>query len=157
MIEEKRDRMATAEQLKALIKSYAEGDDERFLSVALQVAAHAARSGHSQLARDLRDVIDAAKTGSRTSAQGEDRGQKPVPVVQPRGELAGILSASYPRTRLRDMVLEERLSAKLKRVLLEQLQQERLLSWPSCWASGMLRERGGVIRAQNRGDDIVTC
>lgn len=121
--------MATAEQLKALIKSYAEGDDERFLSVALQVAAHAARSGHSQLARDLRDVIDAAKTGSRTSAQGEDCGQKPVPVVQPRGELAGILSASYPRTRLRDMVLEERLSAKLKRVLLEQLQQERLESF----------------------------
>ena len=38
--------MATAEQIKALLKSYAEGDDERFYATAIQVAAHAARQGH---------------------------------------------------------------------------------------------------------------
>ena len=33
--------MATAEQLKAMIRSYVEGDRERFLTVSMQVAAHA--------------------------------------------------------------------------------------------------------------------
>jgi len=48
--------MATAEQIKALLKSYAEGDDERFITVSLQVAAHAARKGQGKLAQELRVV-----------------------------------------------------------------------------------------------------
>src|SRR5439155_7884207 len=38
----------TAAQVKALIRSHTEGDEERFYSVALQVAAQAARQGHSR-------------------------------------------------------------------------------------------------------------
>ena len=37
--------MASADQLKALLKSHLEGDDDRFFSVALQVAAHEAKPG----------------------------------------------------------------------------------------------------------------
>ena len=36
--------MASADQLKALLKSHLEGDDERFFSVAMQVAAHEAKT-----------------------------------------------------------------------------------------------------------------
>ncbi|MCY4258338.1 MAG: AAA family ATPase, partial [bacterium] len=39
--------MPTADHVKALVRSHAEGDDTRFYSVALQVAARAARSGQS--------------------------------------------------------------------------------------------------------------
>ncbi len=53
--------MATADQVKALIKSHSEGDDSRFYSVAIQMAAHAARQGHSNLAQELRTLIDDAK------------------------------------------------------------------------------------------------
>ena len=42
--------MAIANQLKALLKSYAEGDDERFYSVAMQLAAHKAKIGHGRMA-----------------------------------------------------------------------------------------------------------
>src|SRR3954462_3149339 len=56
-----RGTMATAEQLKALLKSYSEGDEERFFATAMQVAAHAARQGHGKLAQELRELIDAAK------------------------------------------------------------------------------------------------
>lgn len=42
--------MASAEHLKALLKSHMEGDDDRFFSVAMQVAAHEARLGHGKLA-----------------------------------------------------------------------------------------------------------
>jgi SpoVK/Ycf46/Vps4 family AAA+-type ATPase len=116
--------MATAEQLKALLKSYSEGDEERFFATAMQVAAHAARQGHGKLAQELRELIDAAKVKG-PSRRGE---RAPVPVVQPRGELAGLLSVSYPKTRLSDMILEAKLHARLERILLEQRQREKLLT-----------------------------
>jgi len=111
--------MATADQLKALIKSHAEGDDSRFYSVAMQVAAHAARGGHGRLAEELREVIDKAKAGA-------PQAKRPVALVQPRGELAGLLTALYPKTRLSDMVLDGGLRARLDRVALEQRQHRRL-------------------------------
>lgn len=116
--------MATAEQLKALLKSYGEGDEERFYAVAMQVAAHAARQGHGKLAQEIRQIIDAAKVKGQPR-----RGERaPIPVAQPRGELAGLLSVSYPKTRLSDMVLEPTLHARLARILLEQRQREKLLT-----------------------------
>ena len=53
--------MASAEQLKALVKFHIDRDDGQFFSVAMQVAAHEAKSGHGKLAEQLRDMIDAAK------------------------------------------------------------------------------------------------
>ncbi|MBY0402039.1 ATP-binding protein [Myxococcota bacterium] len=114
--------MATAEQIKALIKSHAEGDEARFLAVALQVAAHEARQGKSHFARELRELVDHAKLASAGARQ---RG-KPVPMVRPRGALDGLLSASYPDTHLRDMVLHEGSRRKLERVVLEYRQRDRL-------------------------------
>ena len=55
--------MASADQLKALLKSHLEGDDDRFFSVAMQVAAHEAKLGHGKLAEELRTLIDEAKAG----------------------------------------------------------------------------------------------
>jgi SpoVK/Ycf46/Vps4 family AAA+-type ATPase len=114
--------MATAEQLKALLKSHSEGDEERFYAVAMQVAAHAARQGHGKLAQEIRELIDAAK--AQGALQRAERG--PVPVVQPRGELAGLLSVGYPKTRLSEMVLEPTLRQRLDRILLEQRQRDKL-------------------------------
>ena len=74
--------MASAEQIKALLKSHMDGDDDRFFSVAMQVAAHEARLGHGKLAEELRCMIDEAK---------ERRGvSPPVPIGRPRGELVGL-------------------------------------------------------------------
>ncbi len=50
--------MATAQQVKALLRSFSEGDAEHFVSVALQIAAHAARTGKGQLAQELRELVD---------------------------------------------------------------------------------------------------
>jgi SpoVK/Ycf46/Vps4 family AAA+-type ATPase len=117
--------MATADQLKALIKSHAEGDDARFYAVAIQVAAQAARQGHGRFAQELRELVDRAKE----RAHAPRARAKPVPVVQPRGELVGLLSAAYPKTRLADMVLDERVRDRLDRVVLEQRQQTRLAAF----------------------------
>lgn len=113
--------MATAEQLKALLESHAERDDERFYSVAMQVAAYEAKQGHGRLAIELRAKIDEGKAQSAKREQ-----ERPVPVAQPRGELASLLSATYPKARLSDVILEQSTSARLTRLLAEQRQQEKI-------------------------------
>lgn len=112
--------MTASRHLIALLKSHIDGDDEHFLSVAMQVAAHEARQGHGTLAQELRDLVDEARL------RNKDRGKKPVPLVQPKGELAGLVSVSYSDTRLSSMVLPPDLEERLKRVLTEQRQQHRL-------------------------------
>jgi len=115
--------MASADQVKALIRSHSEGDDSQFYSVAMQVAARAARSGQTKVAQELRDLVDAAKSASGSGAK---RLERPVPVVQPRGDLAGLLAVSYPARRLGDLVVDAEVQEGLTRVLTEQRQQERL-------------------------------
>lgn len=116
--------MATADQVKALIRSHADGDDTRFYAIAIQVAAQAARSGHGKFAQELRELVDQVKV--RAKALEPARGLKPVPLVQPRGELAGLLTVSYPKTRVSDMALPDSLRARLDRVLTEQRERSRL-------------------------------
>lgn len=116
--------MATADQVKALIRSHADGDDTRFYAIAMQVAAQAARSGHSKFALELRDLVDQVK--ARVKATEPARGARPVPLAQPRGELAGLLTVGYPKTRVADMALPEALGARLERVLTEQRERLRL-------------------------------
>ncbi len=112
--------MATADQLKALIRSHSAGDEETFYAVALQVAAHEARAGKVNLAQELRALID------ERLKHVKGRGQRPIPVAQPRGDLAGLLSVAYPDVTLSDLVLHAGVHEKLKRVLVEQRQNDRL-------------------------------
>jgi len=116
--------MATADQVKALIRSHADGDDSRFYAIAMQVAAQAARSGHGKFAQELRALVDQVK--ARAEAVEPARGPKPVPLAQPRGELAGLLTVGYPKTRLADMALTDVLRTRLGRVLTEQRERDRI-------------------------------
>jgi len=114
--------MATGDQLKALLRSLEEGDEERLYSIGLQMAAHEARLGHGKLALEVRELLDAIRDRRRIAPQ-----RQPIPLLQPKGELAGILSVSYPEARLADMVLAAETESRLRRVLLEQHQQVKLL------------------------------
>ncbi|RMV48575.1 AAA family ATPase [Pseudomonas amygdali] len=107
--------MASADQLKALLKSHITGDDSHFFSVAMQVAAHEAKLGHGKLAEELKALIDAAK--ARPSSKVPN---KTIPISQPRGELAGLLQASYPQARLSDMILDDQVAMRLHRIIKEQ-------------------------------------
>ena len=115
--------MATAEQIKALLRSHAMGDEEHFRSVAMQIAAHSARKGNSQLATELRDLIDKARP-----APSPVSSPRAVPIARPVGELAGLVSASYPDTRLSDMVLDADVSHHLAEVVRQSHQRELLRS-----------------------------
>ncbi len=115
--------MASANQLKALLQSHLEGDDARFYSVAMQVAAHEAKLGHGKLAEELRDLIDQAKARRMTT-----QASNTVPISKPRGELANLLTVSYPKSRLADMVLHAELEQQLERIILEQRHAAEILS-----------------------------
>jgi SpoVK/Ycf46/Vps4 family AAA+-type ATPase len=116
--------MTTADQVKALIRSHADGDDTRFYGIAMQVAAQAARSGHGKFAQELRELVDHMK-GSAEAVEPA-RGPQPVPLAQPRGELAGLPTVSYPKTRVADMMLTDALRTRLQRILVEQRERDRL-------------------------------
>jgi SpoVK/Ycf46/Vps4 family AAA+-type ATPase len=116
--------MATSAQLKALVKSYADGDDNRFYTYAMQIAAHEARAGHGKLAKELREIIDAAKQKKEKITLS----QKTLPIVRPKGELSKLLSASYPKIRLSEMILDNEVSERLNRIIKEQRQIEILQS-----------------------------
>jgi len=115
--------MPTADEVKALVRSHAEGDDGHFYAVAMQVAARAAKAGQTRFAQELRDVVDAAKAASQ---QAGTRRLRAVPVVQPKGDLAGLLGVSYPSHRMSDLVVSPEVRVSLERVLTEQRQQEHL-------------------------------
>lgn len=115
--------MSTSRQIVALVQSHIAGDDQRFIAVATQIAAHEARQGHGKLAHELRELIEAAKGRSATVAR---RGAGPVPIAQPKGELSSLLAARYSDVRLNSMVLPEALKERLGRVVTEQRRQESL-------------------------------
>lgn len=105
--------MPTADQMKALLKAYAQGDDTQFQSVAMQIAASEARLGHGKLAEELKHLIDQAKI------RLPHGGTTPIPIARPRGEVADLLSVTYPRIRLKDLIFAPRLAAALERVVRE--------------------------------------
>jgi len=115
--------MATAQQVKALLRSYSEGDAEHFVSVALQIAAHAARTGKGHLAQELRDLVDGIKQKQQSGRIGGA-----VPIARPKGELAGLLAVTYPKTRLSEMVLGSATADALARVIREYRSVEKLRS-----------------------------
>lgn len=114
--------MANAEQIKALIRSHADGDNTRFYALAMQVAAHAARTGHARFADELRKLVDTAR---EKSSAAEQRGRV-LHIAQPRGDLAGILSVTSPTARLGDMALGPEVRTKLELVVSEQRSRGRL-------------------------------
>jgi SpoVK/Ycf46/Vps4 family AAA+-type ATPase len=115
--------LATAEQLKALLKSHVAGDDARFRAIALQIAAYNAKKGHTQLAQELRTLLDEARR-----VQAPAGAPRAVPIARPAGELAGLVMASYPNTRLSEMVLSSAVRASISDVIEQYRQRDRLLA-----------------------------
>jgi SpoVK/Ycf46/Vps4 family AAA+-type ATPase len=109
----------SGDQIKALVRSHAAGDDDSFYAVALQMAAQAARQGHSRLAHDLKQTVEASRR--------EPVIRSVTPIAQPRGDLADLVTASFPTVSLRDLVAPPALLDLVRRVLTEQRQRRSLM------------------------------
>lgn len=103
-----------------MLRSRAEGDEDAFFSIALQVAAAEARQGRRDTAQEMRAEIDKAR--AKTS-----RGMSvPIPIASPRGLLEGLLEMREPRYKLKDVVLNEPLSARFDDIIRQQRRRDWL-------------------------------
>jgi len=107
--------MATAEQIKSLIRSHLSEDRERFYTLALQVAAHEAQQGHGALAHDIREIVDK----SRKSRGGN------VLLKFPQ-DLAGMVLSERPDSPLAALVVPDEFKERIKRIVHEYRQQDKL-------------------------------
>lgn len=115
--------MATAEQIKALLRSHAERDDQRFYATALQVAAQEARQGHRKLASDIKELVEKSQVNGKLGLASV----KATPLFQqPKGDLGGLLELTHSTVRIGELVLGAEVLERLHRVLLEQRQKDRL-------------------------------
>jgi SpoVK/Ycf46/Vps4 family AAA+-type ATPase len=114
--------MATANQIKALLKSHVNGDDEKFITIAMQVAAHEAKHGHTKLAQELKQLIDEAKNR-------KTRSTNVLSIVRTSKELDGILSHTETFIGMNDLTFADNQSKTFKRIIQEYKQQEKLKSY----------------------------
>jgi len=116
--------MAAARQILELLRSHAEGDENRFRTAALQLAANEARQGHQDVATEIQRLVEKRQASHRT----EDGTQtsNSVSFFRPQGELAGLLELVQPGVGLDQLVLSRDLEARLRRVVREQQQFGRL-------------------------------
>lgn len=111
----------SGDHIKALVRNHASGDDDSFYAVALQVAAQAARQGHNRLARELKDAVE--------SARGEPlaRTSPVTAIAQPRGDLADLVTASFPTVGIRDLIGPPGLLEQIAQIVTEQRQRRSLM------------------------------
>ncbi|WP_295232381.1 ATP-binding protein [Sediminibacterium sp.] len=114
--------MAAADQIKTLIKAFAEGDDARFYSTAMQIAASEARMGHNSLAEDLKNLIDHARK-EKSKLKGVVRS---MPISASQKELNDLLSLVEPEMRMKDLVFTPDQKKSIRRILDEQKKLELL-------------------------------
>jgi len=107
--------MATANQIKTLIKSHFEENNEKFNTVALQIAAHEAKLGHSNLANDIKQIID--------------NGKKTSPKLKPlNSELQGLVLEVESDKKLSDLIVPSEIKDRINRIIREFTHRNKLLS-----------------------------
>ena len=84
-----------------MIRSRAQGDDEQFYSIALQIAAAEARRGRKSTAEELREAVDKAR-GADSAGPSVS-----IPFARPRGDLKGLVELRTPRFDLNDVILRD--------------------------------------------------
>jgi|CXWL01.1.fsa_nt_gi AAA+ superfamily predicted ATPase len=107
--------MATAEQIKALIRSHLSDDSERFFTLALQVAAHEAKQGHGPLAHEIRELVDRARS------ERKRRAAQTLP-----SELDTLVQADLPGVPMSALVLPTTLLDRIDRIVHEYRQRDKL-------------------------------
>ena len=112
--------MATFEQIKNLISSHFEGDTERFKSIALQVAAQEAKSGHKNVALEIKKIVDSSKNQVNFNLIH-------APIIQTiSGDISSLLTLSNPSLRIQDLITSKCTKDHILRLLAEQKERHNL-------------------------------
>ena len=105
--------MATAEQIKSLLQSHYKNDDERFTSIALQVAAHEARKGNIAIAKEIKSLVDKSKSGG-------------FKIIKLNRDISDLVLVFHPENRLNELILSDGIRNKLQRIITEYKQRDKI-------------------------------
>lgn len=103
--------MATADQIRSLVKAYSQHDDQKFKTVVLQIAAHEAKLGHGSFAQELKK--DASSIG-KSAAIFKMQNSNPM------------LQMSMPSVELSELFTDDSVHSKIERILLEYRNRNKL-------------------------------
>lgn len=106
--------MIKIDQIVALIQSHVNHDDEQFRTIALQMSADEARSGHSVAATKIHKAVSSVSKSSTFNLR----------VLN--GDIADLFIVGEKRYSLSDMFLPDETKAKVKRIISEYLSQDKL-------------------------------
>ncbi len=112
--------MATADQIKCLIKAHNDNDNEKFKTVVLQIAAYEAKRNHETLARELKKLAEKSGSVRRNIFQFNQIHNNPM------------LTMSVPTERLEDLIVSDEILERLKRILHEYKNRNKLRSYGLC-------------------------
>lgn len=104
--------MATAEQIKSLVKAYSAHDDEKFKTVVLQIAAHEAKLGHGSIAQELKNAADRIGKNSM--------------VLKLPSMNNSMLDYTMPSVEIKELVVSEPVLNRINRILMEYRNKNKL-------------------------------
>ena len=105
--------MATAEQIKSLLRSHFDNDSERFLTISLQVAAHEARQGHNALAEEIKGLVEKNKSIRAR-------------VIALHPDLSDLILQAEPDTKLPELIVNDSIKTRIIRLLKEYRQKTKI-------------------------------
>ncbi len=105
--------MAKADYIISLIKSHYNNEPDRFTTMALQIAAHEAKLGHTLVANEIKTIIDKSKEAKqKTKTFAPD--------------LQGLILENVPSVNLADLIVSEDIKSKITRIISEFVQRDKL-------------------------------
>lgn len=105
--------MAKAEYIVSLIKSHYNNEVDRFTTLALQIAAHEAKLGHSIVANEIKTLVDKSK-------ENKQKTKKFNP------DLQGLIIENVPAVNLANIITTEDIKSKIQRIIAEFVQRDKL-------------------------------
>lgn len=105
--------MAKADYLISLIKAHYNDEPERFTTLALQIASHEAKIGHTRVAREIKQIIDQARSKKyQTKSFSKD--------------LEGLIEIHHSIFRKSDIITSPNTQSKINRIIREYVQRDKL-------------------------------
>ncbi|MBP7223417.1 MAG: ATP-dependent zinc metalloprotease FtsH [Firmicutes bacterium ADurb.Bin080] len=122
--------MATADQIKSLIKAHNDNDNEKFKTIVLQIAAYEAKLNHETLARELKKLAEKTGNVKANILRFNQMNNNPM------------LTMAVPTERLKDLIVSDAIQDRIKRILNEFKNRNKLRSY------GMSNRRKIIIEGK---------
>ena len=110
--------MASSNQVKSLIKAHLDQDDDKFKTIILQIAASEAKQGHEIVAREIKKYADQLTHSKRN-------------IVRMNNDNSMFLT-SMPSDSLANLVVSEELEERIRRILQEYRNKNKLRQYGYC-------------------------